>query len=62
VDVKPVSANISRNLIHGFRGYENETKGQGFLEADPLFKDAKSGDFHFLAGSQAKSYGSRFLK
>ncbi len=62
VDVKPVSAKISRNLIHGFRGYENETRGADFLEADPLFKDPATGDFHLLSTSPAKGYGSRGLK
>ena len=62
MEAKPVSFSITKNLVHGFRGYENETRGEDFLETDPLFKDPQAGDFHLSEGSSAKGYGSNYLK
>jgi hypothetical protein len=54
IEAKPVSARIFRNRVHGFRYYENETRGEDFTEADPQFKDPGAGDFTLDPSSHAK--------
>jgi hypothetical protein len=61
-EIKPVQASITHNLIHGFRDYEGETRGEDFVEGDPLFKDPSTGDFQLLPGSPAKGFDAGVLK
>jgi hypothetical protein len=49
---------IDHNLIHGWRGFETEVRGNAFVEADPLLVDAPAGDLHLQEGSPAIDAGS----
>jgi hypothetical protein len=49
---------IDHNLIDGFRGYEQEVRGEAFVEADPQFVDPQINDFHLRSGSVAIDAGS----
>ncbi len=46
------------NLIHGFRDYDGEIKGDDFVEGDPLFISASGADFHLQQSSPAIDAGS----
>ncbi len=60
VEKKPVSMKVRHNFIQGFRGLEDtEIRGEAFREGDPLFKNAKEGDFGLQEGSPAKGFGTR---
>ncbi|KAA0256451.1 DUF1565 domain-containing protein [Acidobacteria bacterium ACD] len=61
--VRPAAApagavTVDHNLIDGFRGDEEEVRGDAYVEGDPLFVDAAGADFHLQAGSQAIDAGS----
>ena len=49
---------VDHNLIHGYRGYDGETYGSDYVEADPRFVDAPGADFHLQASSAAIDAGS----
>ncbi|KKK92828.1 hypothetical protein LCGC14_2699020, partial [marine sediment metagenome] len=49
------------NLIHGFRDYEDEIKGNQFIEGDPLFLNLKAFDFHLQQNSIAIDAASPLL-
>ncbi len=57
-DVPKRNVTIEYNLIHGFRDYQDETRGAAFIEKDPLFMDAAGGDFHLNGSSPAVDRGS----
>lgn len=52
---------IDHNLIHGFRDYEDETKGNLFIEGDPLFLDSVGFDFRLHPDSIAIDAASPLL-
>ena len=49
---------IDRNLIDGFRGGANETRGLNAVEGDPRFVSPETGDFQLQPGSPAIGAGS----
>jgi hypothetical protein len=49
---------VDHNLIHGFRNYNEEVRGNDYVEGDPLFVNSGSADFHLKKGSPAIDYGS----
>jgi hypothetical protein len=49
---------IDHNIIHGFRGYEQEIRGDYYIEGKPLFVSVGAGDFRLLQGSPAIDSGS----
>ncbi|MCP5102716.1 MAG: BACON domain-containing protein, partial [bacterium] len=49
---------VDHNLIHGYRNYGDEIKGDNPVEGDPLFVNVSSADFHLQAGSPAIDAGS----
>ncbi|MCP4667581.1 MAG: hypothetical protein GY849_14590 [Deltaproteobacteria bacterium] len=49
---------VDHNLIHGYRGYDNEIRGSDYVEGDPLFHDPLTGDFHLHRNSPAMDSGS----
>jgi len=44
---------VDHNLIDGFRGDDDEVRGDGVVEDDPRFVDRDGRDFHLQAGSPA---------
>jgi hypothetical protein len=49
---------VDHNLIHGFRGYGSERRGQNYVEGDPRFVNASAADFHLRSNSPAIDKGS----
>ena len=49
---------VDHNLIHSYRGYEDETYGSDYIETDPRFVDGSGADFHLQASSPAIDAGS----
>jgi hypothetical protein len=49
---------IDHNLIQGFQGAEDETRGESSIEGDARFVNAEAGDFHLQQGSPAVDAGS----
>jgi hypothetical protein len=49
---------VDHNLIDGYEGHANETRGTNYVEGDPLFIGPESGDFRLRAGSPAIDVGS----
>ena len=49
---------IDHNLIDGFRDYDSETRGDDYVERDPLFVNAAQGNFHLQKNSPAIDKGS----
>jgi parallel beta-helix repeat protein len=49
---------IDHNLIHGFRDYDDETRGSNYVEGDPLFVNASAANFHLQSNSPAIDAGS----
>ncbi len=54
----PSEVTVDHNLIHGFRGYGNEIKGNAYVEGDPKFVDTAKADFHLQGSSPAIDKGS----
>jgi hypothetical protein len=52
---------VDHNLIHGFRDYEDEIKGNQFIEGDPLFMNLKAFNFHLQQNSIAIDAASSLL-
>jgi len=52
------SITVDHNLIDGFRGVTDETKGTDYVEGAPGFVNAAGGDFHLLSNSIAINAGS----
>lgn len=57
-DIGEAEVVIDHNLVHGYRGGANETRGANCVEGDPLFVDPAQGDFHLQAGSPAVDAGA----
>lgn len=49
---------IDHNLIDGYRGTEGETRGNDYVEGDPLFGHAAGASFNLREGSPAMDAGS----
>ena len=49
---------IDHNLVHGFRGADNEVRGADSVEGDPLFVNPEQADFHLRSGSPAIDSGA----
>ena len=49
---------IDHNLIHPFKEFEGETRGDNSIEADPGFVDITGGNFRLRPGSPAVDSGS----
>lgn len=58
VDVPTQTLTIDRNLIDGYRGTEEETRGSDYVEGDPLFVNAGGASFYLREGSPAIDAGS----
>lgn len=58
VDADPARVVVDHNLIDGYRGHANETRGAACLEDDPLFMNPETGDFRLRPGSPAIDVGS----
>ena len=57
-DVSMSNLTVDHNLIHGYRGYDDEIKGTDYVEGNPLFVNASSADFHLTEHSPAIDNGS----
>ncbi len=58
-NVPAASLTIDHNLIDGFRDeLAGETRGDSYVEGDPLFADAAGGDFRVGQASPAIDQGS----
>ena len=53
-----VNATINNNLIDGYIGGQDETKGIDYIEGNPQFVDPINGDFHLKSTSPAIGKGS----
>ncbi len=53
-----IALTIDHNLIDGYRGYGDETRGADYVEGDPKFVSASGVDFHLQSGSPAIDQGS----
>jgi parallel beta-helix repeat protein len=51
--VDPAGLVVDHNLIHGFRGAEEEIRGDDYVEGDPLFEDAAAASFRLTSESPA---------
>ena len=60
-DVSIQSLVVDHNLIHGFRGYGDEIKGDQVIEGDPLFLNPTTVDFHLQQNSIAIDAASHLL-
>ena len=58
VEVSIQGLGIDHNLIDGFRDYDSETRGDDYVERDPLFVNAAQGNFHLQKNSPAIDKGS----
>ncbi len=57
-DVLIENVAIDHNLIDGFQGTEGETRGDDYVEGDPLFVNPATANFHLQPGSPAIDAGS----
>ncbi|UCH95962.1 MAG: right-handed parallel beta-helix repeat-containing protein [Candidatus Aminicenantes bacterium] len=57
-DVSMSKLTVDHNLIHGYRHYDDEIKGNDYVEGDPLFVNALIADFHLKKDSPAIDSGS----
>ena len=58
VEVPVEGLEADHNLIDGYRGYEDEIRGEHCLEGDPRFVDPEAGDFHLRPDSPAIDRGT----
>jgi len=58
IEVPEQNLTVDHNLIDGYRGYENETRGDDYVEGDPMFVNPSGADFHLQEGSPAIDNGS----
>ncbi len=57
-DISNPYITVENNLISEFRGWEGETRGTNYIEADPQFVDIKSNRFDLQASSPAIDNGT----
>jgi hypothetical protein len=58
IRVNNINAVIDHNLIDGYKGGQNETKGSNYVEGDPQFVNQAIADFHLMNNSPAINRGS----
>ena len=58
IRVNNVNAVIDHNLIDGYKGRQDETKGSNYVEGDPEFVNRANADFHLMNTSPAINRGS----
>ena len=58
--INPTNVTIDHNLINGYRGNtaDGETRGNDYVEGDPMFVSTSTPDFHLQSGSPAINKGS----
>ncbi len=58
IEVSVANLFVDHNLIDGYRGYDDETKGDDVVEGNPKFVNVETKNFHIKSDSPAVDTGS----